>query len=110
MDPVYQMVLRHLKVAKKKKTLHFNILDTCMSIRLSDRGIHYFSLIFDKIDKDNNKEVSEEELRNWIRYVQNKYINDDTTRQWAEHELNDAGHLTWDIYKKRTYGYLEGVT
>ena len=63
--------------------------------------------IFDKIDKDADGKVSEEELKNWIKYVQNKYIIEDTERQWKEHQLDDNGQLTWAKYKERTYGYLE---
>ena len=63
--------------------------------------------IFDKIDKDKDGKVSEEELKNWIKYVQNKYIIDDTERQWKEHQLDENGQLTWAKYKERTYGYLD---
>lgn len=66
-------------------------------------------MIYDKIDKDGNGLVTEEELRDWIKYVQNKYIMEDTQRQWKEHDVNEEGFLTWDAYNKRTYGFIDGV-
>merc|ERR1712130_280185 len=50
-------------------------------------------LLIDKMDKDGDGKVTEEELTIWIHYVQTKYIYDDTERQWEE-------------YKKHTYGFL----
>ncbi len=50
--------------------------------------------------------MTEEELRNWIRLVANRYIIEDTSRQWEGHDTKD-GTLTWDDYKKRTYGYID---
>ncbi len=50
--------------------------------------------------------MTQDELKVWIKYVQNKYIIEDTTRQWKEHDL-DGDALLWESYKKRTYGYLD---
>ena len=66
-----------------------------------------FRKIFDKIDKDGDKKVSEDELRMWIKYVQNKYILEDSERQWKEHEVAD-NLLPWESYKQRTYGTQDG--
>ena len=67
------------------------------------------SLIYDKIDKDKDGFVTEDELRDWIKHVQNKYVWEDTERQWKEHESEDQG-LKWESYKKRTYGFLDGMS
>ena len=61
--------------------------------------------IFDKIDHDHDTYVVEQELMDWIKKVQTNYITQDTDRQWREHEPDDGGRLTFDSYKKRTYGH-----
>lgn len=66
------------------------------------------AIIFDKIDKDQDGFVSEKELQDWIVYVQSKYIDEDTQRQWSSNELDGeegAQSLKWDTYKRNTYGF-----
>lgn len=63
-------------------------------------------LIYDKIDKDGDKQVSEKELQEWISHVQKHYVYSDTDRQWKEHDP-EADTITWESYKKKTYGFLE---
>ena len=65
------------------------------------------SIIYDKIDRDRDGVVTEAELRDWIKHVQNRYIWSDTERQWLDHEVNDDT-LLWEDYKKRTYGFIDG--
>lgn len=73
--------------------LHFNI----------------FRIIYDKIDKDHDNQVTEEELSEWIQYVQTRYIRLDTDRQWTNYVGTDNGTaLTWNIYKDKTYGHISG--
>lgn len=62
----------------------------------------------DKIDKDGNGFVTEEELKEWIQYVQKRYIITDTDRMWKDHEPDADDKLLWTSYKKRTYGYPDG--
>ncbi|XP_064599975.1 calumenin-like isoform X2 [Liolophura sinensis] len=64
------------------------------------------AIIVDKIDKDRDGYVTEKELQDWIHYVQRRYIVTDTERMWADHET-EGDKLTWDSYKKRTYGFLD---
>ncbi|XP_041366498.1 calumenin-B-like isoform X2 [Gigantopelta aegis] len=61
--------------------------------------------IVDKIDKDHDGLVTEEELKSWIQYVQKRYVLVDTDRTWKDHEPDADGKLQWTSYKKRTYGY-----
>ena len=49
--------------------------------------------------------MTEEELQTWIQHVQNRYIVEDTERQWQDHEITDDA-LSWDRYKKSTYGFM----
>jgi len=60
-------------------------------------------IIYDKIDKDNDGLVTEDELKEWIRRVQNLYVEKDTDRQWKDY--GDIEELDWTDYKKRTYGF-----
>lgn len=61
----------------------------------------------DKIDKDHDSFVTEEELQQWIQYVQKKYVLEDTERMWKDHEV-ESDQLTWESYRQRTYGYEYG--
>jgi len=72
----------------------------------------FIRIIYDKIDKDQNGEVSTEELTSWIRHVQMRYVLSDTDRQWRDHipEDDDKTLLKWDVYVERTYGHVDGIT
>jgi len=72
----------------------------------------FVRIIYDKIDKDQNGQISDEELMAWIRHVQKRYIMVDTDRQWSDHipENDDKTLLKWDVYMDRTYGHIEGIT
>lgn len=61
----------------------------------------------DKIDKDHDGQVTEEELKDWIHYVQKKYIMTDTERMWKDHDVQDD-KLTFVSYQKRTFGFDAG--
>ncbi|KAK6973370.1 calumenin [Biomphalaria glabrata] len=65
------------------------------------------SIIVDKIDKDRDGEVTEAELKEWIQYVQRRYIVTDTDRMWKDHEPDAENTLTWESYQKRTFGYSD---
>ena len=58
------------------------------------------------MDKNGDGNVDEQELTQWIHYVQTKYIYDDTERQWEDNDLDKDGKITWDEYKQHTYGFL----
>ncbi|XP_050407914.1 calumenin-A isoform X1 [Patella vulgata] len=61
--------------------------------------------IFEKIDKNSDGFVSEDELKDWIQYVQKRYITTDTERMWKDYDISDTNEITWNAYMKRTYGY-----
>ena len=52
--------------------------------------------------------VSEDELKEWIQYVQKRYIINDTDRMWKDHQPDHDNSLTWQAYQKRTFGYEDG--
>ena len=66
----------------------------------------FFRILYDKIDADHDGQVTETELEQWIHKVQRKYLVEDTKRQWEEHNPEDE-KLSWQSYKKRTYGFTE---
>ncbi|KAL5007837.1 hypothetical protein ScPMuIL_016643 [Solemya velum] len=70
-----------------------------------DESREKLSLIVDKIDKDRDGYVTEEELIDWIQYVQKRYVITDTERMWKDHDVDDDSTLKWEPYQKRTYGY-----
>ena len=63
-----------------------------------------------KIDKDKDGFVTEQELKDWIKYAQSKYIYDDALKQMETNDMNKDGFITWEEYKNNTYGFLEGKT
>ena len=64
--------------------------------------------IYDKIDTDKDSQVTEKELKDWIQHVQFRYVEEDTERQWEEQDVSQDGTLTWEAYKQRTYGFMDG--
>lgn len=38
-----------------------------------------------------------EELKDWIRYTQNRYIEDDVERNWIQNNPENKDVLTWDV-------------
>jgi len=72
-----------------------------------DESKKRLAIIVDKIDKDGDGEVTEQEMKDWIQYVQRRYIVTDTDRMWKDHEPEADGSLTWSGYQKRTFGYVD---
>ncbi|XP_054263057.1 calumenin isoform X2 [Macrosteles quadrilineatus] len=66
-------------------------------------------LIVDKIDGDKDGFVSQEELKDWIRYTQRRYILDDVDRQWKTHNPEEKETISWDQYKKMLYGFMDDM-
>lgn len=54
--------------------------------------------------------VTLEELKSWIQSTQRRYIVEDVDRQWKAHNPKDENALTWDEYKKSSYGFVDGKT
>ncbi|XP_066999758.2 calumenin-B isoform X2 [Anabrus simplex] len=66
-------------------------------------------LIVDKIDKNADGFVSQEELKNWIQYTQRRYIVDDVERQWKAHNPENKEKISWEEYKKMVYGFMDDM-
>lgn len=70
--------------------------------------IFFFSIIVDKIDKNNDGYITQEELKDWIKFTQNRYIMNDVHSQWDNHKLQNNDKLSWALYRKDTYGFMTG--
>ncbi|XP_025196136.1 calumenin [Melanaphis sacchari] len=64
------------------------------------------SVIVDKIDKNNDGYVTQEELKDWIKFTQTRYIMNDVHSQWDNHKNLENEKLSWAIYRKDTYGFM----
>ncbi|XP_071481946.1 calumenin-like isoform X2 [Diadema antillarum] len=62
--------------------------------------------IVEKIDKDKDGFVTEEELKEWIIHQQSRYIYDDVDRQWKGHNIDGNQKISWDEYNQTTYSGL----
>lgn len=52
--------------------------------------------------------MTQEELKDWIKFTQTRYIMNDVHSQWDTHKLQDDGKLSWMLYRKDTYGFMTG--
>lgn len=68
------------------------------------------SMLVERIDDDKDGYVTAEEMKNWIKHAQKRWIYDDVDRQWKSHDLNGDGLVSWEEYKNATYGYILGMT
>ena len=67
-----------------------------------------FSEIVDKIDKDNDGNVTHDELKAWITFISKRFYSRDADQQWKEYEPKKDGKLTWEIYKAKAFGGEKG--
>ncbi|XP_043915626.1 reticulocalbin-1 [Protopterus annectens] len=58
-----------------------------------------------RIDNDSDGYVTTEELKNWIKRVQNRYIYENVAKVWKDYDMNKDSKVTWEEYKQATYGY-----
>lgn len=70
-------------------------------------SLSFCRIIVGKIDKNGDGQVTEQELKDWIQYVQKRYIVTDTDRMWKDHNI-EGDKLSWSAYKQRTYGSDDG--
>lgn len=61
-----------------------------------------------KIDRDKDGFVSEEELKLWIKEAQRKHVVSSVENQWKDFDLNSDGVISWEEYKNVTYGSYLG--
>nr|XP_014341176.1 PREDICTED: reticulocalbin-1 isoform X2 [Latimeria chalumnae] len=61
--------------------------------------------IVNRIDDDKDGFVTAEELKNWIKRVQKRYIYENVAKVWTDYDLNKDNKISWEEYKQATYGY-----
>ena len=61
------------------------------------------AMIVDKIDTNSDGYVSVEELRNWIKFTQNRYVSEDVEKQWSIHKPESKETINWVKQIKRVY-------
>lgn len=59
-------------------------------------------IVEDKIDTNKDGKVSAEELRHWIQLVSRRYLVEDGSKQWSEHNIVD-NKLSWEEYSKKAF-------
>lgn len=65
-------------------------------------------MMVDKIDKDSDGLVSQEELEDWVRHVARRYVYDDVDTVWDYHDKNKDGFISIEEYKDVSFGVIEG--
>ena len=63
--------------------------------------------IVNKIDSDSDGFVSVEELQQWIKFTQSRYVSEDTEKQWTVHKSDDKDTINWSEYRQGVYGFLD---
>ncbi|NWZ20533.1 RCN1 protein, partial [Asarcornis scutulata] len=61
--------------------------------------------IVDRIDENKDGYLTTEELKNWIKRVQKRYIYENVAKVWKDYDLNKDNKIAWEEYKQATYGY-----
>ena len=80
----------------------------CLKLIFHVCHLFFVSVIVDKIDGNKDGYVTEEELNEWIKKAQKRYIYDNVDRQWKDFDMNNDGKITWEEYKNVTYGTYLG--
>uniref|UniRef100_A0A0N5C535 Reticulocalbin-3 n=1 Tax=Strongyloides papillosus TaxID=174720 RepID=A0A0N5C535_STREA len=68
------------------------------------------SLLIPKMDSNNDGFVEEDELRNHINFMQQRYVNNDVERTWKNYKADKVadGKLSWEDYREMVYGHPTG--
>jgi len=74
-----------------------------------DQSKEKLGKLFVKVDEQITADgfVTEDELKKWIQYTQNKYIREDSDKQMKQNDENKDGSVTWAEYSQATYGFLD---
>jgi len=64
-------------------------------------------VIVDKIDKDKDGQVTQDELKSWVQHVSKRYIYEDVDRQWSYHDKNNDKLISWQEYKDGAFGTID---
>lgn len=70
--------------------------------------VSFYRKIVDRIDDNKDGYLTTEELKNWIKRVQKRYIYENVAKVWKDYDLNKDNKIAWEEYKQATYGYYLG--
>lgn len=54
----------------------------------------------DKIDADSDGFITLVELKDWIRFTQKRYIDEDVERHWRQHNPDNNEAIAWEVSSK----------
>jgi len=63
--------------------------------------------IVERIDSNEDGFVTLDEMRDWIRFTQQRYVSEDVDRQWNQHNVDQKETITWEEYRHLVYGFLD---
>lgn len=66
-------------------------------------------IIYDKIDEDKSGSVTEDELTDWIKFTQERYVKENTKSEFEDRDTDKDNKVQWDEYFQRSYGFLAGL-
>jgi Ca2+-binding EF-hand superfamily protein len=75
-----------------------------------EESMSRLALIVDKIDIDEDGLITVEEMQEWIKRSQARYIDEDTEKQWENYRQATDGlkeTLDWTEYREAVYGFLD---
>merc|ERR1712215_343443 len=67
-------------------------------------------MIVDRVDLDNNKVISIEELEKWIQDAQARHWQKTLLEEWKNYKPKEKDALTWDEYIKENYDDSYGIS
>ncbi|XP_028409497.1 calumenin-like [Dendronephthya gigantea] len=70
-----------------------------------EESLRRLGILVDKIDRDGDKKITEEELKFYIDHTQKRYIYEDVDRQWKDLNPDNKPSILWGEYVNRTYGF-----
>jgi len=75
-----------------------------------EESMRRLGVIVDKIDTDGDGYVTIEEMQDWIKHSQERYVDDDTEKQWESYRQateQSKDTLDWAEYRESVYGFLD---
>ena len=63
-------------------------------------------IIAQKIDKDHNGNITQVELESWIIFTQQRYIRQDSDKQFKERDSDNDNKVQWKEHMQALYGFL----